>query len=48
MITMKLKLNLLNKLDYENKRAIVTIIDVLGYMLFIVAVCYSIYWCLTS
>lgn len=48
MITMKLKLNLFNKLDNENKHIIVTIIDILGCILFIVAVCYSIYWCLTS
>jgi hypothetical protein len=48
MITMKLKLNLFNKLDNENKHIIATIIDILGCILFIVAVCYSIYWCLTS
>jgi hypothetical protein len=48
MITMMLKLNLFNKLDNENKHIIATIIDILGCILFIVAVCYSIYWCLTS
>lgn len=48
MITMRLKLNLFNKLDNENKHIIATIIDILGCILFIVAVCYSIYWCLTS
>lgn len=49
MITMKLKLNSFNKLDNENKHmVIIIIIDILGCILFIVAVCYSIYWCLTS
>lgn len=48
MITMKLKLNLFNKLDDENKHMIATTIDILGYILFIDAVCYGIYWCLTS
>lgn len=48
LITMKLKLNLFKKLDNENKHIIATIIDILGCILFIVAVCYSIYWCLTS
>lgn len=48
MITMKLKLNLFKKLDNEDKHIIATIIDILGCILFIVAVCYGVYWCLTS
>lgn len=48
LITMKLKLNLFKKLTNEDKHIIATIIDILGCMLFIVAVCYGIYWCLTS
>lgn len=48
MTTMKFKLNLFNKLDNEDKHIIATIIDILGCILFIVAVCYGIYWCLTS
>lgn len=48
MITMKLKLNLFNKLDNENKHIIATIIDILGCALLVIALCYGVYWCLTS
>lgn len=48
MTTMKLKLNLFNKLNNEDKHIIATIIDILGCILFIVAVCYGVYWYLKS
>ena len=48
MITMKLKLNLFKKLTNEDKHVITIIADLIGCILFIVSVCYSIYWCLTS
>lgn len=48
MITMKLKLNLFNKLDNENKHTIATIIDILGCVLLVIALCYGVYWCLIS
>ena len=45
---MKFKLNLFNKLNNEDKHIIATIIDILGCILFVVALCYGVYWCLTS
>lgn len=48
LITMKLKLNLFKKLTNEDKHIIATIVDILGCILFVVALCYGIYWCLTS
>lgn len=48
LITMKLKLNLFNKLNNEDKHITTIIIDLIGCMLFVVALCYGIYWCLTS
>lgn len=48
LITMKLKLNLFNKLNNEDKHITTISIDLIGCMLFVVALCYGIYWCLTS
>lgn len=48
MTIMKFKLNLFNKLNNEDKHIIATIVDILGCILFVVALCYGIYWCLTS
>lgn len=48
LITMKFKLNLFKKLTNEDKHIIATIVDILGCILFVVALCYGIYWCLTS
>lgn len=47
MTIMKFKLNLFNKLNNEDKHIITTIVDILGCILFVVALCYGIYWCLT-
>lgn len=47
LTTMKFKLKLFNKLDNEDKHIIAIIIDILGCILFIIAVCYGIYYCLT-
>lgn len=48
LITMKLKLNLFKKLTNEDKHIIAIIIDLIGCMLFVVALCYGVYWCLIS
>lgn len=48
LITMKLKLNLFKKLTNEDKHVITIIADLIGCILFVVALCYGIYWCLTS
>lgn len=48
LITMKLKLNLFKELTNEDKHVIAIIIDLIGCVLFVVALCYSIYWCLKS
>lgn len=48
LITMKLKLNLFKKLTDGDKHIITIIIDLIGCVLFLVALCYGIYWCLTS
>lgn len=48
MITMKLKLNLFKKLTNEDKHIIAIIIDLIGCVLFVVALYYGIYWCLKS
>ena len=48
LITMKLKLNLFKKLTNEDKHIIAIIIDLIGCVLFVVALCYGVYWCLTS
>lgn len=48
LITMKLKLNLFKKLTNEDKHIIVIIIDLIGCVLFVVALYYGIYWCLKS
>lgn len=46
LITMKLKLNLFKKLTNEDKHIIAIIIDLIGCVLFVVALYYGIYWCL--
>lgn len=48
LITMKLKLNLFKKLANEDKHIIAIIIDLIGCVLFVVALYYGIYWCLKS
>lgn len=48
LITMKLKLNLFKKLTNEDEHIITIIIDLIGCILFVVALCYGIHWCLTS
>lgn len=48
LITMKLKLNLFKKLTNEDKHIIAIIIDLIGCVLFVVALSYGVYWCLTS
>lgn len=48
LITMKLKLNLFKKLTNKDKHIIAIIIDLIGCVLFIVALYYGIYWCLKS
>lgn len=48
LITMKLKLNLFKKLTNEDKHIIAIIIDLIGCVLFVVALYYGIYWCLKS
>ena len=48
LITMKLKLNLFKKLTNEVKHIIAIIIDLIGCVLFVVALYYGIYWCLKS
>ena len=46
LITMKLKLNLFKKLTNEDKHIIAIIIDLIGCVLFVVALYYGIHWCL--
>lgn len=48
LITMKLKLNLFKKLTNEDKHIIAIIIDLIGCVLFVIALCYGVYWCLIS
>lgn len=48
LITMKLKLNLFKKLTNEDKHIIAIIIDLIGCVLFVIALCYGVYWCLKS
>lgn len=48
LITMKLKLNLFKKLTNEDKHIIAIIIDLIGCALLVIALCYGVYWCLTS
>ena len=48
LITMKLKLNLFKKLTNEDKHVITIIAELIGYVLFIVALYYGIYCCLKS
>lgn len=48
LITMKLKLNLFKKLTNEDKHVITIIADLIGCVLFVVALYYGIYWCLKS
>lgn len=48
MTIMKFKLNLFNKLNNEDKHIIAIIIDLIGCVLFVVALYYGIYWCLKS
>lgn len=46
LITMKL--NLFKKLTNEDKHVITIIADLIGCVLLVIALCYGIYWCLTS
>ena len=48
LITMKLKLNLFKKLTNEDKHVITIIADLIGCALLVIALCYGVYWCLTS
>lgn len=48
LITMKFKLNLFKKLTNEDKHVITIIADLIGCVLLVIALCYVIYWCLTS
>ena len=48
MIIMKFKLNLFKKLTNEDKHVITIIADLIGCVLFVVALYYGIYWCLKS
>lgn len=48
LITMKLKLNLFKKLTNEDKHVIAIIADLIGCALLVIALCYGVYWCLTS
>lgn len=48
LITMKLKLNLFKKLTNEDEHVMTIVIDLIGCVLFVVVLCYGIYWCLTS
>ena len=48
LIIMKLKLNLFKKLTNEDKHAIAVIADLIGCALLVIALCYGVYWCLTS
>lgn len=45
---MKLKLNLFKKLTNEDKHAITIVADLIGCALLVIALCYGVYWCLTS
>ena len=46
--TMKFKLNLFKKLTNEDKHVITIIADLIGCALLVIALCYGVYWCLTS
>ena len=48
LTTMELKLNLFKKLTNEDKHVITIIADLIGCVLFVVALYYGIYWCLKS
>ena len=48
LITMKLKLYLFKKLTNEDKHVITIIADLIGCALLVIALCYGVYWCLTS
>lgn len=48
LITMKFKLNLFKKLTNEDKHVITIIADLIGCVLLVIALCYGVYWCLTS
>lgn len=48
LITMKFKLNLFKKLTNEDKHVITIIADLIGCALLVIALCYGVYWCLTS
>lgn len=48
MIIMKFKLNLFKKLTNEDKHIIAIIIDLIGCVLLVIALCYGVYWCLIS
>lgn len=48
LITMKFKLNLFKKLTNEDKHATTIIADLIGCALLVIALCYGVYWCLTS
>lgn len=48
LITMKLKLNLFEKLTNEDKHVIMVIADLIACALLVIALCYVVYWCLTS
>lgn len=48
LIIMKSKLNLFKKLTNEDKLVITIIADLIGCVSFVIALCYGVYWCLTS
>lgn len=48
LIIMKFKLNLFKKLTNEYTYVIAIIADLIGCVLLVIALCYGIYWCLTS
>ena len=48
IIIMKFKLNLFKKLTNEDKHVITIIADLIGCVLLVIALCYGVYWCLTS
>ena len=48
MITMKLKIKFIQEVTNEDKHIIAIIIDLIGCVLFVVALYYGIYWCLKS
>lgn len=48
LITMKFKLNLFKKLTNEDTYIMTIIADLIGCALLVIALCYGVYWCLTS